>query len=360
MNENMNFKSKFLTNSHPTLFSVSLACFSLLLLSAAGCKKDGSGSSGNGNAYLDIGTSPAGGVFNPVGNSLAEGLNKNKGDNSWTLQAKGSKGSQENIRKLDSGDFQLAISNSAITHFAANGEGGWDKKYDVKTLVTLAPNVAMFVTRKDSGIKSIADLKGKKVVCGPPGAGFEMFVEPLTMAHGVKFSDFTVSNAGQNDAVDMLADGQADAAFLGGAIPAPSLIRLCNEQDVLFIPFAEEARKKLATDYPFFWELKIPQAKYKDLEGDYDALNVGSMHVITSGKLDEETAYQLTKTIWESREGFSHPVLKKFINEKNAARFTGTPFHDGAVKFYKEIGIWPETEIEGKKSKDEPKVDGGK
>ena len=298
--------------------------------------------SDGGTAYIDIGTSP-GGVFYPVGVALAESLNQNKGDNDWKVQAKGTKGSQENIRLLRAGDIQLAISNSAITHFAYEGTAKWKKKYDVRSIVTLAPNVAMFVTRKDSGIKTIADLKGKKVVCGPQGAGFEMFISPILEAHGLSLEELDQTNASQGETVDILADGQADAAFLGGAIPAPSLLRLCNEQDVFFIPFDPKAVKSLIEEYPFFWEIKIPQDKYSDLDGDYAGINVGSMHVITSADQDEETIYQVTKLLWEHRKSIGNPVPKKFINEKNAARYTGTPFHPGSIRFYKEIGIWNET-----------------
>lgn len=307
-----------------------------------GCEaKKGNGTTGK-RIFVDIGTSPPGGVFNPVGTAIAESLNENKGENDWKIQAKGTKGSQENIRLLSSGDIQLAVSNSAISHFAHEGTGNWDKKYDIRTVVTLAPNVAMFVTKKDSGIKTVADLKGKKVVCGPPGAGFEMFVGPILKAHGLTFDDFEKANAGQSNAVDMLADGQADAAFLGGAIPTAAIVRFCNEQDVHFIPWDEEAVKNLVSDYAFFWPITIAQDKYRDLEADYAGMNVGSMHLIASADQDEETIYQITKLLWENRAAIGHPVCKKFINEKNAARFTGTPFHPGAIRFYKEIGIWPD------------------
>jgi TRAP transporter TAXI family solute receptor len=316
---------------------VSIACAAGLLL-VAGCTTNKEKEN-----FVDLGTAPAGGVFNPVGVALAETLNKNKGENKWSVTAKGTKGSQENIRKLTSGEMQLGMSNSAISYFAFKGEGGWDKKHDIRTVVTIAPNVAMFVTKQDSGIKTIADLKGKRVVCGPAGAGFEMFLEPILNAHGVKMADFEVKNNTQNGAVDMLADGQADAAFLGGAVPAGSLQRACNEMDIFFIPFDEEAKKKLVAEYSFFWPVTIPKDKYKDLTEDFQGLNVGSMHVITSANEDDELIYQITKTIWENRQKIGHKAAEKFINEKNAARNTGTPFHPGAIRFYQQAKIWPET-----------------
>lgn len=280
-----------------------------------------------------------------VGQAIAEVLNAEKGDANWKMQAKGTKGSQENIRRLAKGDLQLAMSNSAITYFAVRGESGWEQKYDMRAIVTLAPNVAMFIATRDTGIQSIADLKGKRVVVGPAGAGFEMFVKPLLAAHGVTYEDFSPLNATQSSSVDMLGDSSADAAFLGGAVPTSSISQACSTYDINFIPFGETEREKLVKDFPFFQPFTIKQDKYTDLTGDYAGLNVGSMHLITSADQDEELIYSITKLVWENREAIAaqHPAGKA-INEQNAARYTGTEFHPGAIRFYKEIGIWPETE----------------
>ena len=94
-----------------------------------------------------------------------------------------------------------------------------------------------------------------------------------------------------------------------------------------------------------------PADKYADLTEDFQGLNVGSMHLITSADEDEERIYQITKTIWEHRGEIAskHPAGKA-INEKNAPRYTGTEFHPGAIRFYKEIEIWPEDQGQQKDS----------
>ena len=321
------------------------------LISIVGCDSE-SGTDVDGGKtrtkklrFMSMGTAPTGGVFKPVGDALCATINDHKGDVKWKAQPTGTKGSQENIRRLAKGDLQLALSNSAISHFALKGKASWTEEYNIRAVVTIAPNVAMFITNEGSGIKTMADLKGKRVVCGPAGAGFEMFLEPILKAHGLTFDDFGKKlNGTQNGAVEMLADGQADAAFLGGAVPAPSITRACNEQDVVFIPFEESALDSLVAEYPFFNKITIPADKYKDMKEDFKGLNVGSMHVITSADMDEENVYVATKAIYENRESIGHPACKKFINEKNAARNTGIPFHPGAIKFYKEAGIWKEDE----------------
>jgi hypothetical protein len=334
------------------LSTVLVVCLSSSMLgcnSDSGGKAGGTGGGGGGGRrqLLSMGTAPVGGAFPVVGGAIAEVLNDHKGSIDWKVQAKGTKGSQENIRRLDSGDLQLALSNAAITYFSVRGEAGWEKAYDMKAVATLAPNVALFITRADSGIGSIADLKGKRVVVGPAGAGFKMFVEPVLQEHGVSWDSFTSLNHTQSGAVDLLGDGKADAAFLGGAVPTGSITQAASTFEVYYVPFDDEVRQRLIDKYAFFHPAVIPAGTYKGMDEEFHGLNVGSMHIITSEAQDEELVYQLTKTIWDNRAEIAgkHPAGKA-INEKNVARDTGTEYHPGAIRFYEESGIWPKTEAE--------------
>ena len=334
-----------MSKTHRRLWCIVFA--GLLVVPLTGCPSNGSGTGGGSGVaarrqFLSMGTAPVGGAFQLVGGTIAEVLNNHVGTIDWKLHAKGTKGSQQNIRQLQQGELQLALTNAAITYFAVRGEASWDKKYDMRAIVTLAPNVAMFITKSDSGINTMADLSGRTVTIGPAGAGFEMFVRPLVEEHGVAWDDITHRNATQNGAVDMLADGSAHAAFLGGAVPTSSIRQAASTFDVHFVPFEEGSRQSLIQNYPFFHEATIPAGTYPEQDQDFQGLNVGSMQLITSADQDEELIYQITKTIWENRAEIAsqHPAGKA-INEKNAARHTGTDFHPGAQRFYEEIGIWP-------------------
>ena len=173
-----------------------------------------------------------------------------------------------------------------------------------------------------------------------------MFVGPILEEHGVRFEDFTVLHDTQSGAVDSLADGNADAAFLGGALPTGAIVQACSQLDVYFIPYDPDARKRLIEKYPFFQAVTIKKDVYADLEADFEGLDVGSMHLITYATQPDDLIYAITKTIWEHRADIKHPAAK-FINEQNAARNTGTPFHPAAERFYREIGIWPEGSSSG-------------
>ncbi len=280
--------------------------------------------------------------FNQVGAAIASVANEFKGDVDWKVQSKGTKGSKQNIRMLDKGEIQLGMSNSAISYFAARGGEGWDKEYQIRTVVTLAPNIGLFITKADSGINTIADLKGKRVSVGPAGAGFEMFLGPLLTAHGVKYSgsaedaDFIPQNEIYTAAVQSLADGNTDAAFMGGAIPTPAVVQACNSSDIRFISYDPAVREKLIKDLPFFSPATIPATNadgkptYKGMEADFEAMNVGSMQLITHADVDEDLVYALTKAIWENREEIvkQHPAARA-INEQNAGPQYGNRFSSG-------------------------------
>ena len=322
-----------------------MACgiFAACLLVAIGCTGgDGEGGGSGGREFVTIGTAPNGGVFFVVGNAIANTIDSNKGELNWVVKSSGTKGTQENIRKLESGEIQFGMGNAAIAYFATKGEGNWKTPHDVRVVATMASNVGVFVTTKSSGIKTIADLKGKRVVLGPPGAGFEYFLKPLLEAHGVTYDDLTELNGGYTAAGDMISDGKADAAFMGGAIPIPAVTALCVTQDVQFIEMDEAVLDKLK-DLPFYYRVNVPADKYDDLESDLFGINVGNMQLLSHTKVDPEVVYEFTKILYENREKIAemHPAGKS-LNPKNVVRQAGTPFHEGAIKYYKEIGIWPE------------------
>lgn len=303
----------------------------------------GGGGEQTQSRFLSLGTAPPGGAFFVVGGAIAETLNENAGENGWDVTAEATKGSQENIRRLASGELDLALANSAISYFAYRGTEGWDRAYPLRVVMTLAPNVAMFVTDAGSPVQGMSDLAGRRVVVGPAGAGFEYFLRPLLGAHGVTYDDFTPLNGTQDAAVDMLADGSAVAAFLGGAVPTASITRISASRDVRLVPFDPAAVEALVSDYLFFRPATIPAGTYRGQDADFHGLDVGSMHLVTSEGADEDRVYALTKTIYENRAEVTskHPAGRA-INERNVIRDTGVPFHPGAIRYYREIGIWPE------------------
>ena len=157
----------------------------------------------------------------------------------------------------------------------------------------------------------------------------------------MSYQDFTPLHNTQAGAVDMLADGSAAAAFLGGAVPTASITRASSSQNIFFIPFDDAAKYSLFENYPFFNAVVIPSGTYRGQDEPFHGMNVGAMHLITAANIEEETVYRFTKTLYEQRAKVVkiHPAGRA-INPKNAVKDTGTPFHPGAIRYYKEAGIW--------------------
>ena len=325
-----------LSDLHRPHVSRALIAVCLALIVSAGC-----GGSGEDTAptFLSLGTAPPGGAFFVVGGALAEVL----GEAGLRVTPEATKGSGENIRRLASGELDFAISNSAVTYFAARGEDGWGRAYPIQSVMTLAPNVATFVAPRRHGVNGIPDLAGHRVVVGVAGAGFEHFIRPIVEAHGVTYEDFIPLYNTQAGAVDMLSDDSAAAAFLGGAVPTASIVQATAGMDSLLVPLDPEIRSQLPEEYPFYREAVIPAGTYRGQDEDYLGLDVGSMHLITRADADEETVYQATRALWERRASVveKHPAGRA-INENNVVRNTGVPFHPGAERFYREAGIWPD------------------
>jgi len=316
-------------------------CILLSIPLLSSCKKPDEQK--NGREYLSVATAPPGGAFFVVGSAIADVVGKHTVEKGWIINAEATKGTMENLHRLDKGQVDYALANAAITYFAVRGQGQWQQQFPIQSVMTLAPNIAFFITPESSGIRTIADLKGKRVVVGPAGAGFEHFIEPILAAHGLSYTDVRTLYDTQAGAVALLADGSADAAFLGGAVPTASITQACAAQDIHFLPYEEQAMEALVSQYRFFEHKTIPANTYKGQTEPFNCLNVGNMILVTSSKTDEEAVYLFTKTLYEHAPQVveKHPAGKA-INEQNAVRDTGTPFHPGAIRYYREQGIWPE------------------
>lgn len=299
------------------------------------------GGSDSGPKFLSVGTAPPGGAFFVVGGAIAQVVDDHTKTAGWQVSSEATKGTQENIRRLAKDELDFALANAAISYFAVRGEGDWDGEQQVRAVMTLAPNVALFITPQGSSVKTLADLKGKRVVVGPAGAGFDYFLRPILEAHGISYDDFSPLYNTQAGSVDMLADGSAAAAFLGGAVPTASITQASASQDIHFVPFDAAAKAALFEQYPFFSSAKIPANTYRGQTEEFAGMNVGNMHLVTRASLDDETVYAFTKALYENRAEVvkKHPAGRA-INPKNIVRDTGTPFHPGAIRYFKEIGIW--------------------
>ena len=334
-------------------FWLTLLCLPALVavVGCFGCGDEGDSGSGETPKFVSLGTARPGGAFFSVGAAIGKALDDGSETGGWRkVTAESTDGSLENFRRLDSGELQLAMANSSITYFAVKGEGGFEKKYDVKSVMTLFPLIGMFVTREGSNTTSIEDFKdkNKRIVVGPEGGGFEYFLRPILAAHGVTYDDFEADYAGFQESVGRLQDGNAAAVFLGGGMRSPAISSAASSMDIYLIPYGEKQRDELAK-LPSFNKVTVPADTYKGQDEPFAGLNVGSAHLIVRSDASEDFVYNITKIIYEARKqiGDTHK-LGKSINAQNVVTDTGTPFHAGAIRYYKEIKIWPKDAAAGK------------
>lgn len=322
-----------------------LGLMSGLGLVLAGC---GGGDTAQGKReFISVGTAPAGGAFYTVGSAVCEVVNEHRGDLNWRVNAESTGGSMENIRLLTQGKLQFAMSNSSITYFAVRGTEGWEQPHEVRSVITLFPNVAMFVTLANSGIEKVSDLKGKSVFLGPEGAGFEFFVKPILAAHGLSLSDIDGRFGSQQSAVDLLGDNAVAAAMIGGGTPNPALSQMAQANSIRLIPYDDEAKQKLISEFSFFEEASIPAGTYTGIDADYQGLNVGSAHLITHKSVPEQTVYEFVKRVYEHRAAIAERHRAALnIRPETAAAVNGIEYHPGAERFFREAGIWPQADEE--------------
>lgn len=321
------------------------------LLSVA-CNKGGDTAAGKGGAtaagqreFISVGTAPAGGAFYTVGSAVCEVVNENRGDLNWRVNAESTGGSMENIRLLTQGKLQFAMSNSSITYFAVRGTEGWEEAHNVKSVMNLFPNVAMFVTLADSGIEKVSDLKGKTVFLGPEGAGFEYFVKPILAAHGLTLADIDARYGSQQSAVDLLGDGAVAAAMIGGGTPNPALSQMAQANAIRLISFDDQAKQDLISQYTFFDAAVIPGGTYNGIDADFNGLNVGSAILMTHESVDEQMVYDFVKLVYENRAKIAERHRAALsIQPETAALPNGTDYHPGAIRYFREAGIWPKSD----------------
>jgi uncharacterized protein len=318
-------------------------------LSLSGCL---SGCGGGGGEFIKIGTAGQGGAFYSVGAAIAKVMNDDKETAGWSkVTAEETGGSLENLRRLESSEIQIGMTNSSISYLAANGKGTFKKTYKVKSVMTLFPLIAMFVTKADSGIESLSDLKGKRVVIGPEGAGFEHFVYPILLAHGVKKEDITERLGSFSTSVGYLQDGSADAVFLGGGKKSPAITSAATSMDIRLIPYDEAAVKKLLKEFPSFSKVVVSAKTYKGQTEDYQGLNVGAAQLLVRADASDEFVTKVIKAIWKGRKDIADThVAGKSINAKNVGRNTGVDFHPAAKKLYEsgELEGWSDGKSKSK------------
>lgn len=284
--------------------------------------------------FISIATGGTSGTYFPLGGALADILNKNVPGCSASAQSTGA--SVANINLLQQNKVDIAFIQNDIAYYAANGiEMFKDKKVDsFKGLATLYPEAVQIITLKKSGIKDVADFRGKRIAVGAASSGTEANARQIMAAYGIKYEDIRVQYLSFSEAVTALKDGNVDAAFVTAGHPTAAIQNLAAQNDVVLVPIADDKADALIKQYPFYTKLTIKANTYANQTTDVPAVAVKCMLAVTD-KMDADTAYKVTKALYGNLERMkaAHSAAN-FISKDTAKEGMPVELNAGAEQFF--------------------------
>ena len=304
--------------------------------------------------FFTIGTGGTAYTYYPVGGMIANAISKPPGSrecgkggscgvDGLIASAVSSRGSVDNVNAILSGLRNSGFAQSDVAYWAYTGTGtmeGKEPAKDLRTIAALFEEHIHLVTLKNSKIKSVKDLKGKRVSLDEPGSGTYVDAKLILESNGLSTSDVKAEALKGKAATDALRNGKVDAIFVVAGFPTGAIVELASAVDVKLVPIDGAGAKALTSKYGFFSQSPIPSGTYEGVD-EVNTVAVGAQW-FTSAKEDNELIYQITKALWnkESRKLMDVGHAKgKTITPESALSGVGVPLHPGAEKFYKEAGL---------------------
>ena len=296
-----------------------------------------------GDYFITVLTGPSSGIYFPIGGAFSTFLSTL----GYKTSATATGATAENINALltNQGEMAIAMADGVIQ--AVESFGAYEGKPPAKNLramMGLWPNVCQIVTTADSGIKTFADLKGKRVGVGAPNSGVELNARMMFEAHGMSYKDCRVDYLNYGEAIAQMQNGLCDAAFVTSGLGNATIRELGTSKKIAFVPVEGEAREKLIAKYPFYVPFTIPAAVYGT---EKDTATAAVMNImLVDIKLPDPVVYDLLDNIYSAKglEAIqaSHATAKANIMPETALRGivgTSVPLHNGAIQYYKDKGM---------------------
>ena len=331
----MQFKFSFCSMKKIVTAGLAVVMSAALLTGCGGGGGD-QASSGGGKTFLNIGTGGTAGTYYPIGGAIAEILNNKIDGMNASAQSTGA--TVANINMLKDGSVDMAIVQNDITYYAVNGtEMFKDKKVtNLKGIASLYPETCQFVTLDSTGIKTIADLKGKRVAVGAAGSGAEANARQILEAYGITYDDIQVQYLSFGEGASALKDGNVDAAFLTAGFPTAAVQDISSQNKIRLLPVDADKADALIAKYPFYTKTTIPAGTYQGFGEDVQTISVMAMRVVND-KVDDKLGYEITKAIFSNLDRIqaAHAV-GKMISKENAEKGMSLDMNAGAKKFFDE------------------------
>ena len=283
--------------------------------------------------FVTIATGGASGPYNIIGTSLAEIYAKTFGVNAKT-QTTGA--SVENVNLLTQGKVDMVLALSDVVTNAVEGTEDFKEPItNIQQVAVLYPNVIQIVASEKSGIKNIADLKGKRIAVGDQGSGTEVNARTLLEGFGITDDDVKVDYLGFADAADAMKAGKIEAAFFSSGLPNSSLLELEQGIKLQLVTINQDKLKQIIENKPYFKTFEIPAGTY----GNDAAIPTTAVMnaLLIRSDISEEDGYKLTKALFENLDGLknAHQAAND-ISLETAQEGMVAPIHPGAKKYYEE------------------------
>lgn len=286
---------------------------------------------------LILATGGTAGTYYPFGGAMAKIWNSKIPGMNVTAQTTGA--SAENIRLVNKKEAELALVQSDTLDFAFNAKEAFKEPLKgMSAIAVLYPEIIQVVVRADSPVKSIADLKGKKVGVGAPGSGTEANFRQLMDVYGLAKDDVKSQYLSFAESAEQFKDRHIDAFIVTAGIPNSAIMDISTQHEIRILSIPADMAAKLTAKYPFLAVAKVPAGTYKNQAQDVMTVAVNAV-LIAGNDLSADVVYGLTKALFDNQAELATAHAKgKELNIQYAVQGVSIPYHPGALKYYKEKG----------------------
>jgi len=308
-----------------------------IILAACGSENTANESNAESNEGLQIASGGTSGTYFPIAVAMANAMTD---DTKFTVESQTTGGSIANLRLLNDGEVKLLFSGAITADAAYQGEEPFEGPIeDVRSIAALYPETVQIITRKDSGIQSIADLEGKTVAVGAPGSGTERVAGILLELLDLSYDDIRPEFLGFSEAVTSMQDENIDAAFIMAGVPTSAVIEAGSSMDLDIINFEEDAVEEIIEQEPYLISETIAADTYEGIDNEILSLATPAT-LLVSEDLSEDEVYELTKSVFDNIESIHESHFQaQNISVERALEGLSIPLHPGAAKYYEEQGL---------------------
>lgn len=295
--------------------------------------------------FVTIGTGGITGVYYPTGGAIAKIVNKKRKEYGIRCTVESTGGSVFNVNAVMAGDLEFGIVQSDRQYQAIKGEAEWKDKgpqEDLRAVFSIHPESVTLVAAEDTGVKAIADLKGKRVNIGNPGSGQRQnSIDALKFCADIDYEkDLKAEGVKAAEAPGLLQDERIDAFFYTVGHPSGAIKEAtAGKRVVSLVPITNT--EKLLAEFPYYAKATIPIKFYPGAANKEDVPTFGvKATLVTSAKVPDEVVYAVTKEVFENFDEFKklHPAYETLTKESMLEGLSA-PLHPGAIKYYKEAGL---------------------